>query len=63
MATVYLIAAAIWVALVVLPVAVVWLAYGLDDLGFWAAFTIWFFIAGGLTALTYVLHQREIRSQ
>ncbi len=59
----YLIAAVIWAALIILPVLAVQIFIGLDDPGFWAAYIIWFTIAGGLTALAYVLHQRESRRQ
>ncbi len=63
MLSTYLTAAALWVAILILPVLTVRLLYGLDDLGFWAAFVIWFTIAGALTAAVYVLHQREARRQ
>ncbi len=63
MLSTYLTAAVLWAAILILPVLSVLLLFNLNDPGFWAAFIIWFTIAGGLTAAVYVLHQREARRQ
>ena len=63
MFSMYLTAAVLWAAIIILPVLSVLLLFDLDDPGFWAAFVIWFTIAGALTAIVYVLHQREAGRQ
>ncbi|MDE2838222.1 MAG: hypothetical protein OXL97_12070 [Chloroflexota bacterium] len=58
------IAAAIWLFLVIVPylLGVVWLGGALDR-SYVVAFMIWFAIAATLSALAYVMHVRESQQQ